>query len=55
MNANEGQQQNLEQRRMEEAIEASRKLSHEFKAESKTDDEHHSLFFKQMNGRYEWT
>ena len=31
---------------MEESIEASRKLSHEFKAESKADDEHHRLFFK---------
>jgi len=49
VNADEAQQQNLEQRRFEESIEASRKLSHEFKAESKSDDEHHRLFFKRMN------
>ena len=49
MNADEAQQQNLERRRFEESIEASRKLSHEFKAESKADDEHHRLFFKRMD------
>ena len=55
MNEDEAQQQNLEQRRFEEAFEASRKLSHEFKAESEADDEHHRLFFKRMNRRNKWT
>ena len=55
MRADEAHQQNLEQRRFEEAFEASRKLSHEFDAESKTDDEHHRLFFKRMNRRNKWT
>ena len=51
MNADEAQQQNNEQRRFEEAFEASRKLSHTFKAESKADDEHHKSFLKRMDKR----
>ena len=55
MRADEFEQLQNEQRRFEESIEASRKLSHKFKAESKADDEYHRLFFKWKSRRNKWT